>query len=167
MLICPGGLIVLSLFSRLWGVAQCLQTFEALSRQFFQARQHRRFGFCRYIRRLLKCWLTDGYYNVDALEAALKASFGPHERMFGASQSPYGTKVAVTATSISDASPFIFSNYNGQTTRARDCGKFVPYETDIVIYSVRVGYKHLRPLDIRDEPYLWQAYVYIKAVLCT
>ncbi|KAL8788264.1 MAG: hypothetical protein Q9213_001784 [Squamulea squamosa] len=128
-----GGLIVLSLFVRQWGVDQCLQTFEALSRQFFQARRRKRFGCCRYIRRLLKCWLTDGYYNVDALEAAMKASFGPHERMFGTSQSPYGTKVAVTATSISDASPFVFSNYNGQTTRAKDCGMIANEVADVVI----------------------------------
>ena len=74
---------------------------------------------------MLKCWLTDGYYNVDALEAAMKASFGPHERLFGTSQSPYGTKIAVTATSISDASPFLFTNYNGQAARAKDCGKVV------------------------------------------
>ncbi|KAL8802034.1 MAG: hypothetical protein Q9200_006728, partial [Gallowayella weberi] len=111
-------------------------------------RRRSRFGCCRYIRRLLKCWLTDGYYNVDAVEAAMKASFGPLERMFGTSQSPYGTKVAVTATSISDASPVLFSNYNGLTTRAKDCGHNL---------SVRSGYKHLRPPDVRDEPFLWEA----------
>lgn len=129
----PGGLIVLSLFVRQWGVAQCLQTFEALSRQFFQVRRRSRFGCCRYIRCLFKCWLTDGYYDVNTLEAAMKASFGPGERMFGTSQSPYGTKVAVTATSISDASPFLFSNYNGQARRAKEYGKFVCKATQAIV----------------------------------
>lgn len=123
LLCCTGGLIVLSLFLRQWGVSQCIQVFDNLSRQFFRNREGKRTGIIHYLRRLLKCWLLDGYYDASALEDALKLNFGIHQRMFDSLQPSFGTKVAVTATKISDATPFVFSNYNGLGIRNPNCGE--------------------------------------------
>ncbi|KAL8912017.1 MAG: hypothetical protein Q9171_002930 [Xanthocarpia ochracea] len=103
-----GGLIILSLFVRQWGVQQC-------------------------------CWLSDGIYDVKALEKVLKDVFGTYERMFGTVQVNQRTKIAVTATTISNASPFVFSNYNGIGVRGDDCGGLS------------------RPVLTEDEPYIWEA----------
>lgn len=95
--------------------------FDTLTRQLFATRL--RGGGCGiYVRRLLRCWLSDGYYDTAALEVALKQHFGDHQRMFGSLPSAIATKAAVTATTISDASPVIISNYNGVGTRQPDCG---------------------------------------------
>ena len=118
-----GGLIVLSLFLRRWSVSQCVKVFDTLTQEFFQRAQkngRNPFGFLRHV---INCWLSDGCYDVVALEEALKQSFGHDSRMFDTPGALSGTKVAVTATNISDASPFIFSNYNGVTQRAANCGK--------------------------------------------
>lgn len=49
-------------------------------------------------------------------------------------------KTAVIATTISDASPVIVSNYNGVSVRQADC-----------------GYRYLLPVKVADEPYVWEA----------
>ena len=72
---------------------------------------------------MLRCWLSDGYYDVTALEATLKSYFGEDQRMFGTVPSGIRTKIAVTATTISDAVPVLLSNYNGSGTRQPDCGE--------------------------------------------
>lgn len=45
--------------------------------------------------------------------------------MFDQVKGVLGTKVAVTATGISDAFPFIFSNYNGKEACNAKCGQFL------------------------------------------
>ena len=47
--------------------------------------------------------------------------------MFDASTSMSGIKIGVTATTISDASFFVFFNYNGLGSRNKDSGKIVTY----------------------------------------
>ncbi|KAL8730663.1 MAG: hypothetical protein Q9181_004591 [Wetmoreana brouardii] len=83
---------------------------------------------------------SDGIYDVRALEKVLKDVFGAYERMFGSVQVNLRTKIAVTATTISDASSFIFSNYNGVSARQDEC-----------------GYKLPRPAETKDEPFTWEA----------
>jgi hypothetical protein len=51
--------------------------------------------------------------------------------LFDAPELPVlGAKVGVTATSISNATTFIFSNYNGKGTRKVGCGKTSPIIRD-------------------------------------
>ena len=123
LILAAGGLIVLSLCLRRWTVSHCVEVFDILAKKFFQ----QRWGGARYslgyIRNVIKCWLSDGCYNVLALEASLKDQFGHDGRMFDKPESVSGMKVAVIATSISDATPFLFSNYNGSSIRAAQCGK--------------------------------------------
>lgn len=45
--------------------------------------------------------------------------------MFDQVKGVLGTKVAVTATGISDAFPFVFSNYNGKGARDAEYGQFL------------------------------------------
>ena len=119
-----GGLIVLSLFLRQWGIAQCAQVFDRVTRQLFRA-GHKRASAFHSFRRFLKCWLSDGCYDVKIFENLLKENFGDDRRVFDSLQPNSGVKVAVTATTISNAFPYVFSNYNGVGVRHPDCGKSI------------------------------------------
>jgi hypothetical protein len=57
---------------------------------------------------------------------SLQESLGPSCHMFDFPFTNLGTKVAVTACNITDASAFIFSNYNGLGNRIHKRGKYVP-----------------------------------------
>ena len=119
-----GGLIVLSLFIRRWDISYCSKIFESLSRQFFRRRTRGSSSFFQQIRHVFRCWLSDGYYDVRSLESSLKQHFGTEQRMFDHTASVSDVKIAVTATTISDASPYLFSSYNGSGIRSKDCGKW-------------------------------------------
>lgn len=115
-----GGLIVLSLFLRRWEIPHCFDVFNAFARQFFRKGQQK-LSIFGCLKNVIKCWIFDGRYNVNALEDFLKEQFG-NGRMFDQAKGVSGTKVAVTATGISDAFPFVFSNYNGIGARDAECG---------------------------------------------
>lgn len=69
-------------------------------------------------------------YDAKALETILQETFGSQKRMFDYSPlRPSGSKVAVTASNINEASAFIFSNYNGVVDRRTDFGKLSFYIT--------------------------------------
>ncbi|KAI9732137.1 MAG: hypothetical protein M1834_004233 [Cirrosporium novae-zelandiae] len=136
-----GGLIVLGLFIQQWNISQCLRMFKALATSYFGKMRKSNHSLFGHIRQLIRCWLSDGFYDAEALEQALKESFGVKHRMFDCTHGTIsGTKVAVTATSISDASLCLFSNYNGIGLREKNC-----------------GYKHIRPISPENEPYIWEA----------
>lgn len=81
-------------------------------------------GLLTRLRDLFRCWLSDGCYDVCELESSLKAVFGIDRRLFDVDRfGPSGQKVAVTATTLSDAFTYIFSNYNGRA-RDRECGTY-------------------------------------------
>lgn len=63
--------------------------------------------------------------DVEVFETLLKENFENHQRVFGSLQPNSGAKIAITATTISDALPFVFSNYNGVGTRHSEIGKLV------------------------------------------
>ncbi len=138
-----GGLIVLSLFIRRWDVSYCSEVFENLTRQFFRRTRGSR-NLIQQVRHLLKCWLSDGSYDVRSLENSLKEYFGTEQRMFDHTGNTSDVKIAVTATTISDASPFLFSSYNGPGVRSKDCGKetgppvFAEYTKDPQVTSTFV-----------------------------
>lgn len=117
-----GGLIVLSLFDCGWNISRYSEVFETLSRQFFRREHTGYLPLLRYFRHLLKYCFSDGYYDVRRLEASLKDNFGADQRMFDYRHRTTDAKIAVTATTISDASPYLFSNYNGISKRPKDCG---------------------------------------------
>ncbi|KAL9128704.1 MAG: hypothetical protein Q9217_002665 [Psora testacea] len=121
---CAGGLIVLGLFFKNWDTYECTRIFDILVRDFFGMHLTKGHGLLARLRDHFRSWLSDGCYDVKGLEDALKEKFGEQRRIFEADgQNPCGVKVAVTATTISDAYTYIFSNYNGCGTRNNDYGK--------------------------------------------
>lgn len=77
------------------------------------------------MKNFIKCWISDGRYNVNALEDFLKEHFGDG-RMFDQAKGVSGIKVGVTATGILNAFPFVFFNYNGIGARDAECGQSLP-----------------------------------------
>ncbi len=117
------GLIVLSLCLRRWTISHCVEIFDTLTKQFFQQRQEDAWYSLRYIRNVIKCWLSDDCYDVLALEASLRDQFEHDRRMFDKLESVFEMKVVVIATSIFDAFLFLFFNYNGTSFRAATCDR--------------------------------------------
>lgn len=150
-----GGLIILSLFICRWDVSRCNEIFDELTRQFFRRRQTYNNVFKQF-RHLVKCWFLDGCYDVENLEASLKEHFGIHQRMFGYTEHSLKTKVAVTATTISDASPYLFSSYNGVGERKENCGKCCMKPSAKPELN-KLGYEHVRTENIENEPHVWEA----------
>ncbi|KAI9676515.1 MAG: hypothetical protein M1817_000673 [Caeruleum heppii] len=135
-----GGLIVLAIFLCQWSVERGIQAFDVLTKKFFGAGRQNQSTLTRF-RSLLSCWYSDGYYDATNLEKTLAEIFGTTRRIFDTTAGAVsGVKVAVTATTISDATPYIFSNYNGKEIAGGEC-----------------GYKHLRPQGVDDEILIWEA----------
>ena len=117
-----GGLIVCIVFLRGMPVSQCVPVFDALARKLFQRPQ----GGTNLIKRLglsLKGWYRDGHYDANALEDCLRDYLGNDDRMFGHQPGVLATKVGVIAATIGNASPVIFTNYNGPGASKEECGK--------------------------------------------
>ena len=116
----PGGIIVLALFVRHLPISQCIRIFEDLVQQVFQRPTPKSlFGRLRYC---VDSWLADGCYNAGVLDTFLQAYMGAASRMFDHHPGMRATKVGVTATTIEDPSPIVFTNYNGLAGRSEDAG---------------------------------------------
>lgn len=116
-----GGLIVLSLFQNRWPVTQCAHIFDQLTRRFF-GDPRRYTTVVSRIRYAIKCWLSDSCYEADVLERALQEMFGRDRLMFDFNPIKSSTRIAVTATAVTDAHPVLLSNYNGTGRTDKDCG---------------------------------------------
>ena len=109
-----GGLIAMTISILRMEIWRCKEVFRSLCKGLFSAANRKNF---------LKAWVSDSTYNSTALEEMLKEHFGPDRRMFDTPVSSVSTgKVAVTASSIKDGAPFIFTNYNGMAPRRKDPG---------------------------------------------
>ena len=116
---------MIGLFLKHWDVGTCIQLFVSLVRDFFGFHVTSGRGLLTRLRDYFRCWLTDGCYDADLLERTLKNMFGELPRMFGThDQLASESKVAVTATTISDAFTHIFTNYNGRSGRRRAHGEY-------------------------------------------
>lgn len=116
-------LIILSLCLRRWTISHCLEIFDTLIKQFFQQRRRDTRYSLKYIRNVIKCWLSDDCYDVLALEAALRNQFKHNRRMFNKLESIFEMKIVVIATSIFDAILFLFFNYNNMSFRIATCNR--------------------------------------------
>lgn len=71
----------------------------------------------------IKTLISDSTYDSTELEDVLKEHFGPDRWMFDTPTSLVSKgKIAVTASSIKDGTPFIFTNYNGMAPQRKDPG---------------------------------------------
>ena len=75
------------------------------------------------LRRIFAFYLADGGYDTAVLEAALKEALGLGRVFDSVKSGPSGIKFAVTATTISDATLCLISNYNGNNPPGRDSSK--------------------------------------------
>ena len=72
------------------------------------------------IRRSFSFYLEDGKYDATRLESNLKEALG-HDPIFDTVESrASGMKYAVTATTISDATLCLISNYNGEGDHSKE-----------------------------------------------
>lgn len=103
-------------------ISQCAHVFDALARKVFQRPQGRP-SLIKRLRLTLKGWYRDGHCDASALEHCLKEYLGTDDRMFGHQPGILSTKVGVIAATIGNASPVIFTNYNGPGAKKEECGK--------------------------------------------
>jgi hypothetical protein len=90
------------------------------------------YSICAIIRRIFAFYLEDGKYNATVLEDALKEALGL-DPMFGPTRfGPSGMRFAVTATTISDATLCLISNYNGEGQYGKDSSKVNIFGSTIV-----------------------------------
>ncbi len=108
---------MLSLFLLYWDVSHCIQEFDMLIKQFFVKKHKVSHTLLNHLHWVLKCWISDDYYDVFTLETIFKKCFCETQRMFDTFSSVSEMKVGVTATTISDTSFFIFLNYNELSVR--------------------------------------------------
>ena len=77
------------------------------------------------IRRIFALYLEDGKYKAGVLEDALKEALGLGP-IFGPMRSgASGMRFAVTATTISDATLCLISNYNGEGQHDKGSSQFI------------------------------------------
>jgi hypothetical protein len=81
------------------------------------------------LRRISAYYLEDGKYNASLLDGTLKEALRQSPIFDSVEGRPLGVKLAVTATTISDATLCLILNYNGQSSHSKELsewGRFVP-----------------------------------------
>ncbi|KFY32250.1 hypothetical protein V493_00383 [Pseudogymnoascus sp. VKM F-4281 (FW-2241)] len=132
-----GAVGLAALFIMHWDTKTCLRFWDKFATRVFEKITLRS--------TIAKCWwyvasyFADGLYDAVLLEEALQEKF-KSRRLFGSTGSrPSGMKIAITATTISNATLCLFTNYNGSSDyRDTQC-------------------KHIRPYSASDEVLLWEA----------
>jgi hypothetical protein len=79
------------------------------------------------LRRVFAYYLEDGKYDASLLDNTLKEALGEGPIFDSVEGRPSGMKFAVTATTISDATLCLISNYNGQGSHNQEpseCRRF-------------------------------------------
>ena len=113
-LISSGGLIVLDHVICRTSLTSSLERFGALSSRIFPRKSY---GFMSVFERLvdwLIWWCSDNKYDSGTLEDVVQEVFGVRQRLFEFSAQPeLGSKVAITATTVSTSQLRLFTNYNG------------------------------------------------------
>ena len=79
-----------------------------------------RHSICAMLRRLFAYYLEDGKYDASLLEQTLREALGQSPIFDSVEGRTSGMKFAVTATTISDATLCLISNYNGQGSHSKE-----------------------------------------------
>lgn len=125
----------MSLFLNRWPVDQCAHVFDHLAKRFFGNARLDTHIVAR-VRRAVQCWLSDSCYEASILETALQEIFSAHRRMFDFNPTKSSTRVAVTATAVSDAHSVILSNYNGVGRIEGECGRSLQPRLQKLLMSI-------------------------------
>ena len=115
-----GGLATIGLFGKNWTPKQCLTFFRKFARIIFPPKAVMRYSICAIIRRIFAFCFEDGKYNATVLEDTLKEALGLGSILGPVRSGPSGMRFAVTATTISDATLCLISNYNGEGQHEKD-----------------------------------------------
>ena len=115
---------MLGLFVKGWTVAQGMDAFYAVTQRCFGQEPGNRRSMMSRINHYVRGLVSDGCYDAKGLEEVLRESFGRSTALFGYPKGGVsGAKVAVIATTISNALSFVFSNYNGAYREKRPRGQ--------------------------------------------
>jgi hypothetical protein len=113
-----GGLIIIILILLRLPPAVCKRIFLELSAKLFEG---------SLVTKIKRLCTTDSIYGAKRIKQLLQEYCGTEQRLFGyPATSRSGSKVAITAASIKDSTPFIFTNYNGTAPHRADLGRFSP-----------------------------------------
>lgn len=114
------------MFGKYWDTKKCLKFFPKFARNIFPSRLGIKHSILTTIRVFFSWYLADGRYDALLLEDILKQNLGTRPLFESVGPRPSGMKIAVTATTISNATLCLFSNYNGVGSYGKD---FSRYET--------------------------------------
>jgi Patatin-like phospholipase len=118
-----GAISVLDHFTRRSHVEQTAESFLSLADRVFPPKSAIA-SPCAWLRDTLCWWFADSRYDGYVLEETLKEIFGTDRRLFDITvPNVSDTKLGVTATTTTDASLCVFTNYNGDSCRRKDSGK--------------------------------------------
>lgn len=148
---------MLNLFVRKWDIFYCVKIFDTLTRQFFRRRTHGSRSLIQQIRHVFKCWWSDSYYDIRSLENSLKEYFETEQRIFDHTENTSNVKIVVTATTISNASPYFFSSYNGFSVRSKNCNTLFRYIAIKIILRI----SKLQASSPREN---WEWVLYMRSV---
>jgi hypothetical protein len=116
----PGGIATIGLFGKHWTPKKCIAFFQRFARNIFPSRRNIRSSFCAAIKRFFTFYLEDGRYDAGYLEDVLKEALGLGPIFTPLKSRTSGVKFAVTATTISDATLCLMSNYNGEDGHSKE-----------------------------------------------
>lgn len=111
-----------------WTPDQCLAFFRKFAKIIFASKAKARFSIWSWIS--LCSWfswimrISGGRYDVYTLEKVLQEAYGTTPMLHTAR--PSGMKYAVTATTLSDATLCLISNYHSEGKPISNLGKFPP-----------------------------------------
>jgi hypothetical protein len=145
----------LGLFAKYWTPDQCLIFFLTFARRIFASKHGVRRSICSRITRIFASYFADGRYDAEILEKFFKQAFGMSPMFDSVKSRPSVMKYAVTATTISDATLCLISNYRGEGKQNPGSSRS---NTIVDTYTNNArGYKHLRPTSTTEEVLLWEA----------
>jgi hypothetical protein len=106
--------------------------FDNIARRLFGHNQKTASSLMTRLKKYFRHWILDGVYDPVIFESSLKDTFGSGRRLFGTSEGQIsGSKVAVITASISDATPFVLSNYNGVLPTDQSHGMYFTHEAPL------------------------------------
>lgn len=161
-----------------WNVKDCSERFETLATRIFRERRPplllRQIAGSRSLLGQMAKWfqwlIHDSCYDSRIFDSALKTAFGEYRRIFGATREDppgprrSGPRFGVVTTSISrDTNTFVVGNFNASQDAEGEPGKLDIlcrfYAISLISRWSVLDYQVIRPVDIRNEPTVWRAWV--------
>lgn len=121
-----GGLIILAMFHNGWSIDKSSDRFDKLAKLVFKGRKGLGIPYISHLQQLMVSYFTDGLYEANNIEAALKEVFGAQESILDYSHATSsGTGIGLPVATV-EGKPFcrIFTNYNGVGVREQNKGEW-------------------------------------------